>query len=472
MTIRNILPKSELLVILILFVVLKIPTMNVPYFGDETIAMSQVLETAKNKLSPILSLQYDVGHPPFFYLTGALFYLFFGESPIVSRIYSLIFSLITVYFTYLLGDKLIGRTGGIIASVLLVFSPIFFSQSGIFLLDVPLTALTVATLYFALNHDTKKYLIAGSILVLTKEPAIITILSILIYTLIENIKLNKKQLSKKLFIMSIPIFVFLFWLAYHYLAKGWFFYQPWFTYFSLFPYKTHDVSVRMIKLKWVFFDQFRFIGIILIIVTIFSRKYRLIFNKETIPLWFNIVGYIFLFSCFDFFSPRYYLPAFPALFILFSIPLSQLNKNIRFLLVLIIALLFFMQWFGDTITSEEQNVESNMEYLDMIRVYKLAIDYLSQNYPLDTSIVADCPMYDYLTNPSLHYLDTPFSNVIRFCNTNDSTDYVISKAKLFILAYQGSNFYDLQEKINHLNLTLIKRYKIEEIIIEIYENNI
>lgn len=194
MTIKNIFQKKiELLILLILFFILKIPTMNVPYFWDESIAVSQVLVTAEQKLNPILPSPYDVGHPPFFYLTGALFYLVFGELPIISHIYSFIFSLITIYFTYLLGNKLIGRTGGIIASVLLMFCPIFFSQSGIFLSDMPLTALTVATIYFALNHDTKKYLISGSILVLTKEPAVITILSILLYILIENIKSKKKN---------------------------------------------------------------------------------------------------------------------------------------------------------------------------------------------------------------------------------------------------------------------------------------
>lgn len=251
-------------------------------------------------------------------------------------------------------------------------------------------------------------------------------------------------------------------MAYHYFAKGWFFYQPWLNNFTFPLYKIYDA------LKWVFFDQFRFIGSILIIGTIVWRKYKLIFNKETSLLWFNIIGYIFLFSSFSFFLLRYFLPIIPLLFIFFSATLLQFNKNIKFLVVLIIIFLFFTQWFGNRNTHDGVLLESNLEYLDLIRLHKLTIDYLTQNYLLNTPIIADSPICDDLAQPFLHYVKKPFQNVE--CFEPDIVD--ISEVKLIILPYQGSHFYIFKEKIDHLNLTLIKRFEINGKITEIYENKI
>jgi len=201
---------------------------------------------------------------------------------------------------------------------------------------------------------------------------------------------------------------------------------------------------------------------------ILSGKYKYIFNKKMSLLWFNIFGYIFLFSGFSFFLPRYLLPIFSLLFILFSIPLLQLNKNIKFLTILVVIFLFFTQWFGERNIHDGILLESNMEYLDLVRSHKLTIDYILKNYPLDTVIFTDSPITDDLLQPFLHYTDKPFLNIIRV----EDTVIDVNNIQLVVIPQQSTFFYEFKEKIAQMNLSLIKEYNINGKITEIYKNEI
>jgi hypothetical protein len=202
--------RSEKIYIFVLFlltILLNIGNLNLPYYWDDFNYVIPAVDYVYGNYPTIFLWEYGLGHPPFFFIFSGLIFKFLGDSQIIGHSIILLFSFLTVLFTYLLGKELFSRKVGIIASLLLLFTPIFVSYSTLFYLEMPLTALTIMAIYFAVKNKPYPSVIFGSFAVLTKEIGILAALGIFIAKLIkEKNKMTERSLFSKI---AVPVASFL-----------------------------------------------------------------------------------------------------------------------------------------------------------------------------------------------------------------------------------------------------------------------
>lgn len=115
-------------IILIIGTILRAVSLNQSLWLDEAI---NVL-AAKNVSFLGIVTQYAVAdfHPPGWFVILWIWTKLFGYSEIAVRIPSFIFGVLTIYITYLLGQKLVSKNLGLLAALLLTINPlhIYYSQ--------------------------------------------------------------------------------------------------------------------------------------------------------------------------------------------------------------------------------------------------------------------------------------------------------------------------------------------------------
>jgi len=308
------------LIVAIFFLIIllfKLPILNMPFHWDDLQGtLSPALYIYEQKLGALSFRGYDIGHPPFFYALLALSWWIFGYSLWVSHAIVIIFTFLGVYFTYLTGKELQAEKTGIVAAILLFFSPLYFAQSGTLNLDLPLSALAIMTFYFALKGNIKLYAISGICLVMTKVLGLVLILSLLLFIALGK-KLYPARPEKtrfKLAMASLCILaVFLCWAAFHKHKTGWVLCPRIFGQsFGLAASPSFYRVVRSLfaNIKALFFNDFRFILslciiyaalikkpsrknvlVALFVFLIFAALVCFLDKKTVIYLYFSIFGY-------------------------------------------------------------------------------------------------------------------------------------------------------------------------------------
>jgi len=132
--------------------------------------------------------------------------IFWGE------VLMIIFSVGTLYLTYLIGAELFGKKTGLIAVLLIILTPVFFRYSSKILTGIPSTFLALVSIYFFIK---KKYMISGffsGISLIFRYPQAIVLISYLVllfydYLKTQNIKSIIKLLSG-FFIVFCPLLIF------------------------------------------------------------------------------------------------------------------------------------------------------------------------------------------------------------------------------------------------------------------------
>ena len=159
-----------------LLFLLKSPALDIPHFGDSAaydLTHALWLKTHNFDIFPV-DPNFHGLHPPLSYLIFAIFYKAFGTSLKTGHMVAIIFSSLTLYFTYKIGS-FVGnnKRTGLIAALLLLCSALFFAQSGIAQMEVVFTTFVTITIYFALKEEILPYLVSAACMVLTKMPSII-----------------------------------------------------------------------------------------------------------------------------------------------------------------------------------------------------------------------------------------------------------------------------------------------------------
>lgn len=143
--------KTNLWLVLFITLVIRLININQSLWLDEAI---EVLAVKNNSYWDLIT-KYALGdfHPPLHYLILKFWTSIFGYSEISARFPSVIFGVLTVYFVYLIGKKLIDGKTGIIAGLFMAISPlaVYYSQEARM---YALTAFVVcAAFYFFLNKN-------------------------------------------------------------------------------------------------------------------------------------------------------------------------------------------------------------------------------------------------------------------------------------------------------------------------------
>lgn len=159
-------------------------------------------------------------HPPLFaYLLGGAF-LIFGEGLLVARLLSSALSVLTLGLTFLLGREVGDERAGAVAALLLALNPLFLVYSFSAYMEITLTLVMVASLYFFVRAERQGrgylYLAAGSLLglaLVTKYLAVIGVLAYGGYLLAKH--RGRALFRRELYLVMLPAGgLFLLWLAY------------------------------------------------------------------------------------------------------------------------------------------------------------------------------------------------------------------------------------------------------------------
>jgi len=469
--IKNFMKKSDLICILLLAgitLVFWYPTIDTPYWWDSA---GYIIRSAKEYAdvglgSLILSSEstmLTMARFPLFPLLFALVWKVFGESLLIFHTFYLIFILLAVIFTYLLGKK-IGKimevkpaeVVGFCPVLLLLFTPVFLAQVGIIYTEIPIAAFALMAVYFFLDKKILWYLFSASIMLLLKEVSIVIILAIfatiLIWFFVEKPRTspanggtvrgrqtrNFRKLIKDLFIQGLPILPLIIWFLWRKFATGWLLISPAF----LGRYKGEIFSFgKIFFLKFTAVFDFFFLnqGRFLISFALFSCLFFLLWRKKTrkilvnrgIILLFLIVIFVPLFFAKLEFLHRYIVFGLPFFYISFCSLLGfTFRKNVAYALtlaLLVLLPLFHFNWDNHRKIDSWYfpPIEENLEYFDIIKIGKLTAKFLEEYYK-DAKIYTEFPTNYMLSQPFQHYVKEPLN--VKNCKDfqkDDEIDIVV-----------------------------------------------
>lgn len=194
-------------IVMLIFLLYLFP-IRIAHWWDETVYL-QNAETIffgahnYNELSfrpPLISIIFGLG-------------FFIWHSPIFASILTAAIDVLAPIFVFLIGKKIYGSKVGIIAALLIGFSPLIIQNANYLMTDVPVISLIAISFYLALFKERKWMLFASglflSLSILMKFSAILLAPILLFYLLV-----NKTKLTNILFAISgalITILPYLLW---------------------------------------------------------------------------------------------------------------------------------------------------------------------------------------------------------------------------------------------------------------------
>ncbi|MFC2167476.1 ArnT family glycosyltransferase [Acidobacteriota bacterium] len=358
------------------------------------------------------------GHPPLFFLTLTLIWKLFGQSLFISHLLNLLLGAFGLTFLFMLTRRIYGIKEAVAATLFLFFNQIFFAQVGMVYLSVAIMSLAILTVYSYICQKHILFLVSASAMLLVKETSIIVLVSIILFDVFQNICRKEKidVLFKKLIHLSLAFLPLFGWMVFHWKKTGWIFNT------NLIVNKESFWKVFLNNLsRYLFFDRSPenvnranwgiFILVVVFFVVYILKKKNL---RTEILLLFIVIMNIAFFSYTDD-LPRYFLIIFPFYFILGArafVYISEKSKYRRVLLIALLALIIFssvMNYSGQRDT-DGWRLESNMEYLDFVRVCQSLAHYLESKYP-DYKIIASFPLYNALQIPWYGYVKKPLAVV-------------------------------------------------------------
>ncbi len=284
---------------------------------------------------------------------------------------------------------------GLLASLLLFFTPIYFAQSGLVHADLFIATIGIMCVYYALKNKYAAYLICGIYLVMVKESAAAIIFALLLYLYFDGMK--QPTIKIKLLKHAVPLFVLGSFFIIQKIVTGVLLPNPYFN--------THAFLIPSSQsLNWVFYSRGRIILTLLILcISIVNIK---IFWIKEFALFLLIVLIFVGTYCFVYFLPRYILPTLPYFYIFGAYAIVSLfnSTKVQLLLVAIIITLFISQFHGTG--KHYGSFETDMQYVDIVTTHKAACKYVEETYPQKT-VLALWPLSEAMTKPYLGYVDKP-----------------------------------------------------------------
>lgn len=403
--IRQALPLISLAVIAILC---KLPTLGTPTYWDEMAWLGQAdwlsdrsLVAAIPGLRPAAAFW---GHPPGLHLMLAALGKVLGVSVTLAHTLIAGFAALGVCATYLLARRFYGTAAAWLAALLLLLSPVYFAQSGMFLADVPVTALGALVMYFALADRYGPYVVSASCLVLVKETAIALVVALLVYRFMIMSPIRQARL-REVVKYCIPLVVIgaFFLLQKITTGKFFFIYNFDLELFVLSPdrvWRQFDLITR-----WIFLEQNRFVftGLIALNLVVNAPARR---RRELWLFVFVVVLSGYSFSVL-FFLPRYLLPVLPLFYILAAASVVDLIRRPKLQLVAAGALLSVAVW-SLTVRPISGNGEQSLRYLDIVAMNKAAVDRIAGDFP-EAHVLTTWPHTLELASPLQGYVQQPIA---------------------------------------------------------------
>ncbi|GEM_PF-3002567 len=507
------------LIFIFLVFLFKLPFLNFPYHWDALgFTIPHALSIYKNNFNPFVS-PYDVGHPPLFYFLLASTWKILGVHPWSSRLLLFIFVAGALYYTYLIGKELKINIPPWAPPLLLFISPLFFAQSGILNLEIPLTTFMLFSFYQYLKGNKTLLTFGLTLLLLTKISGIIFFLSLLIAHLVTSRgKLRKNDLPWIFF----PLLLISAWLLIHQLKTGWALYPPYlafqrkitfnlkeilflflqnmkelpaklsliipFSFLALLTWKNKLPGITLLLLAILFSLLIIFLPASLPLAVLVFILFLIYLSKKASASFVYLFTFVFFITTLSFYSlltsslPRYLLPLYPFFFLVFSLSLGELpasksasllsgmaesvkhrprrgyfSSREKIILVALVMLLEITGWSGTRQVSGEGSGAKLENNLEYAHLVK---SHLSADRYIETkfpgaTVLTTWPQVIELTIPETGYVHGPYQ-VIYLDNYKKGMDYDI-----IYYSPQSHEARKLRKIIQQENLFLLYRKNIK-----------
>ena len=460
-----------LCLLILAFVIFKIPHLSLPFMSDEGFAygpaVHKMYDEGLGLLPSSLDPEFSYGHPLLFHFSAAGWMKIFGDSQTGAKSFALFLAVLLLFSLYYILKKLFNKDAALLAVVLLMLQPVFITQSSFLLLEIMVTLLGLWTIFFWFERKFWQYMLFSTLLVMTKESGLFLVFALCVWQLIDFVIVRSDKFSIWLFfqrylILLLPAIVFGIYLVIQYFTYGWF----------IYPLRLHDLNFTADTLKhnswWtrqiIFFLHGRsYITLALLVATLvyyFIPGTRLT-SRQWNVLWFLLI-FIFIYqyiSIFNFISNRYFLICNAALIMITAVVMVQTFEKYKWLLYPLSLLLIFSQaWWSN----ERSNPGDDcLGGIDVSSVHQQTVRYLEGENLYNDRIFTHFLMRINLTWPSVGYLsdDQTFSDLkMEF---SDNVKYVVASS---------TELYETDSVRQLPQLRLLQRYEQYHAWSEIYIN--
>lgn len=392
-----------------IIVALHWPYLRLPYFWDE---MGQFVPAALDIARDGAWIPHSAlpnVHPPGVMAYIALVWSLAGRSILATRVAMLLIAALGLLFVFQLGMELcrpLPAVPALLAPALLLFSPLFYTQSMLAQLDMPAMVLTALALILFLRQRFAAAACVSTLLVLVRETGIVVPVLFLLWLLI-----RERRVRQACYFFA-PFVALGTWLFLLKRATGhWLGNQEFTTYnlvYSLEPARAASALVR--RLYFLFVADFRWIGTLLIVAA--WRKSRLFAT----PQWALVgllgaahVGFMSLFGGAT--LDRYLLPVLPLVYISMVAAWSMCPQPWRTATVTLwLAGLLAVLFWNFPPSPFVYSLEDDLAMVDFVRVQQEAAAFLEMRLP-QHGVTSVWPFTQELSDPFFGYVHHPLPTV-------------------------------------------------------------
>lgn len=395
----------------VLNIIIRIPFLNLPAIGDESIYYNGVLKVLNNNLNPFV--EFRSYKPPAIFWLMAILFKTFSPSRIIAHLTVYVFSSCALYFVYAIGKKIRSEQVGFCAALLLFVTPVFASQSMLFMDSIIISSILYMTVFAYLSKRKALYVIFCSILVLTKEPEIFVPFILFfssLYALWKDRTLTVKDIAKNCYLL-VPSVCFGLWIMGNKYMFGWY---VWPANAGFLSFSYENIFVR---LKQIFIDSVIWPIAIVAIIGLYLQKNSLP-KRSLMPLCFLFVFYACFYLIFPPW-PRYILPIYPLLYLMGFSSISYFKSG-RYLWVCMVIFMCLLMgsWAIVAFKSQPSGMWSEEYLFRKISLNERTIHYIHEHYPNAVIAASGGENIEIYTDPFLGYVtpETRFSySGLLFC---------------------------------------------------------
>jgi hypothetical protein len=379
--------------------------LGLPYFWDE---QGQFIPTALDLLRHgwwVARSTLPNVHPPGLEMYLVVWYKLLGYSIPATRVAMLTVAGASLTFTFLLAIELSRETEGapaFIPPLLLLVSPLFYTQSMMAQLDMPAMVLTVLALLLFVRNNMAGAAVACVPLVLTKETAVIVpvVFSLLL--------LARKDYKHAMYFVPSGL-ALAGWLVLLHAKTSYWLGNPGFAHYNV-GYALHPVRALFSivrRLYYVFFAEFRWIGTAILIAT--AHKTRA-FGTEgwRVTLLVSLATLLLVSLLGGAELERYLLPVLPVFYIAVSIGICCLRRPMAIVVTAAIVLGLVINLFWNP--PYPFPYENNYAMVDFVKLQQVAAEYAETR--LRGHVIATAwPFSESLRNPDYGYVSHKLKSV-------------------------------------------------------------
>ncbi|MBK8345227.1 MAG: glycosyltransferase family 39 protein [Bacteroidetes bacterium] len=468
-----------LIVIIGLFVVAKLPALQLPYFWDELGVYARAglylhdngLGLLPKNLPPELSR----GHPLLFSFIHGCGYLLFGDSVLGGHITGLLIAIALLFAIYYIARYHYNVQVALLAVLFTIVQPVFFAQSVLVLPEICLALFMLWAIHFWVIKKYVAYAIFATAAILVKETAVIIPVVVIVGEVIDILVQKKKGNTYKFglgqLLVLTPFVIFIVFLIIQHAQNGWYF----------FPLHEASINFSLTNIfdfagdffSFIFLEQGRIavstVALILIIFALIKKSMH--YSRFSIFLLILFLGGV-LFNSINFFMNRYLLFAIiPLIIILSALIVKAGNKyKILYIFIPVVFIAGMISMYGyelypvskpDMTLEQKFHYDEDMSYQYYIEAQQQTIDYILSGSNQNTKVFANFPLV-------LAFRDTRYG----FTDKVNTIDFTLQKKAAYQRDFDFAAICNPGAYDHHLpagdSLQIIKNFSNRVVEVNIY----